>query len=127
MALVIDSGTLLECDLPLNISCEMLQSNKTLNVICKDTTKKCFNLFIEVSEDKDNFNKFYEAFGKNVKLGIREDAQNRNRLSEPLQFHTVKTTDETTSLRVRHTIRTILGSPHCLFCHQFSTAIIPYL
>jgi len=62
----------------------MLQPNTTLNVICKDTTKKCLNPFIEVSEDKDNFNKFYEAFGKNIKLGIHKDTRNHSKLGEPL-------------------------------------------
>jgi hypothetical protein len=30
-----------------------------------------------VSEDKDNYKKFYEQFSKNLKLGIHEDSTNR--------------------------------------------------
>ena len=83
-------------DLPLNISRETLQPNKTLNVIHENTIKKCPNPFTEVSEDKDNFNKFYEAFSKNIKLGIYEDVRNHSKLAEPLRFHTAKIMDEMT-------------------------------
>jgi hypothetical protein len=34
-------------------------------------------LIEEVSEDKDNYKKFYEQFSKNLKLGIHEDSTNR--------------------------------------------------
>jgi molecular chaperone HtpG len=70
-----------------------------LRVIKKNLVKKCMEMFSEISEKKDDYKKFYEQFGKNLKLGIHEDSTNRAKIADLLRYQTSKSGDESISLK----------------------------
>ena len=79
-------------DLPLNISRETLQQSSVLKVIRKTLVKKCLEMFSDVAaRGADEYARFYEAFGKHIKLGVHGDAQNRAKLAEFMRFHSSRT------------------------------------
>lgn len=81
-------------DLPLNVSREMLQQNSVMKLIKKSLVKKTIDLIGSIAENKEKWGKFYEAFSKNIKLGIVEDAKNREKLIELLRFQSSKCSSE---------------------------------
>ncbi|KAG6419703.1 hypothetical protein SASPL_116213 [Salvia splendens] len=112
---LVDSDTL-----PLNVSREMLQQHSSLKTIKKKLIRKALDMIrklaeedpdessdtdkkeVEESGDSNEKNgqyaKFWNEFGKSIKLGIIEDATNRNRLAKLLRFETTKSDGKLTSL-----------------------------
>ena len=84
-------------DLPLNISREILQQNKVLKVIKKSLIKKSIELFSEMSENEEKYNVFYNAFSKNLKIGIHEEKNYKENLASLLRYHSSKSNDSKTS------------------------------
>jgi len=84
-------------DLPLNVSREILQQDRTLAIIKKKLVRKVIALFQTLFDnDPETYDKFYEKYQQNLKLGIIEDAGNRARLAKLLRFTSSKSDKLTT-------------------------------
>ena len=85
---VIDSS-----DLPLNVSREILQSNRQVEAIRSGTVKRVLGALDKLAEgDAEKYAKFWGEFGKVLKEGVVEDASNRDAIAALLRFHS--TADE---------------------------------
>ena len=79
---VIDSN-----DLPLNISREILQSNKIIDNIRSGSVKKVLGLLEKLAkDDADKYQEFWNVFGKVLKEGPGEDFANKEKIAKLLRF-----------------------------------------
>lgn len=79
---VVDSN-----DLPLNVSRELLQSNRVIDRIRAGSVKKVLGLLEEMAEKRpDDYKAFWSEFGAVLKEGIVEDTDNRETIAKLLRF-----------------------------------------
>lgn len=84
---VVDSS-----DLPLNVSREILQEDKTLEKIKKNLVKKVLERLKQMKEKEfDKYLEFFNEFGKVIKEGIYTDFENRDKLADLLVYESSKT------------------------------------
>jgi heat shock protein 90kDa beta len=104
---VIDSD-----DLPLNVNREGLQQSKILKVMGKKLVRKAIEMIRKLAnadadwesdeDDKDEkgdvkkspYMRFWDQFGKSLKLGVIEDSANRSKLSKLLRYKTSKSGED---------------------------------
>lgn len=79
-------------DISLNISRELLQQNKDLKVISKSIEKKIKSILIEMlEENREDYEKFFDAFGTQIKYGIYSSyGVNNEELKDLLMFYSSK-------------------------------------
>lgn len=84
-------GVVDSADLPLNVSREILQSNRQVEIMRKNLTKKVLDTLDDMKTNEyEAYLKFYSAFGKVLKEGLYHDFSRREQLSDLLLFQSVK-------------------------------------
>ncbi|WP_343188138.1 molecular chaperone HtpG [Buchnera aphidicola (Ceratoglyphina bambusae)] len=92
-------------DLPLNISREILQENKNINIIKKTITKKILNVLKNINTYK--YEIFWKEFGAIIKEGIAEDIENKENIAKLLLFSSLKTKNKNTYISLKKYIKNI--------------------
>ena len=84
---VIDSN-----DLPLNISREILQHNKTIDAIRAGCTKKILGLLKDMAaKEAEKYKQVWKEFGRVLKEGIVDDPEKREELAKLFRFSSTAT------------------------------------
>lgn len=87
---VIDSN-----DLSLNVSREILQSNRTVTSLKTALTKRVLSMLDKLSKDKEKYQTFWDAFGSVLKEGPAEDFANREKIAKLFRFASTHTDEAT--------------------------------
>ena len=70
-------------DLPLNISREILQQNRTIDAIRSGVTRKIVEvLAVMADKEPEKYSRFWKEFGKVIKEGVIEDPADKDRKQE---------------------------------------------
>ena len=79
-------------DLSLNISREMLQQDKTLNVIAKNIETKIHKELLDmIQNDREKYEEFFKNFGMQIKFGVYDQfGINKDKLKDLLIFTSSK-------------------------------------
>ncbi len=87
---VVDSS-----DLPLNVSREILQKNRQVEIIRTNITKKVLETLAEMKKDEyEDYLKFYRQFGRILKEGLYYDFARKETIADLLLFSSTKTDRE---------------------------------
>merc|ERR1740129_2591696 len=91
LKIIVDSD-----DLPLNVSRELLQKSRVLQIIRKRLVRKAIDLLTKLSKDEEKSEKIQRNFGKYIKVGLIEDKDNKDDILKIATFATTNGDMETT-------------------------------
>ena len=82
-------------DLPLNVSRELLQNNRTVEKIKSALIKRSLDLLEELAANKpEEYAEFWKTFGVVLKEGIIDDMGQKERIAKLLRFHSTAATGD---------------------------------
>ena len=85
-------GLLDSNDLPLNVSREILQDNKTTAALRKALTKRSLQMLEKLAtDDAEQYQTFWKEFGLVLKEGVAEDFANKEQIAKLYRFASSKT------------------------------------
>ncbi|MGP1717453.1 MAG: molecular chaperone HtpG [Methylophilus sp.] len=80
-------GVIDSADLPLNVSREILQDSRDVEAIKNGSVKKVLSLLEDIAENRpEEYNKFWNEFGRVLKEGPGEDFANKDKIAGLLRF-----------------------------------------
>ncbi len=86
------AGVVDSSDLPLNISREILQNNRQVEIINKNITKKALDTLADMKKNQyDEYVKFHNEFGRVLKEGIHYDFSRKEQIADLLLFRSTRT------------------------------------
>lgn len=86
------TGVVDSSDLPLNVSREILQSNRQIETIRKSLTKKILDTLADMKkDDPEKYRAFHNEFGRILKEGIHYDFARKEQIADLLLFSSTKT------------------------------------
>jgi len=92
-------GVIDAADLPLNVSREILQETRDMEMIRGGCVRKVLDLLDDLAENrKEDYAKVWEHFGRVLKEGVGEDQGNKERIAKLLRFRTTQVDAETVTL-----------------------------
>ena len=90
-------------DLPLNISREILQHNKLIEMIRSNAVKKVLGMLTDLAaNDEQKYATFWKEFGRVLKEGLAEDPGNRETIAKLLRFASTASSSEVQDVSLEH-------------------------
>lgn len=98
-------GLLDSNDLPLNVSREILQDNKITQAIRKGCTSRVLKMLDRMGKNKpEEYQTFWNEFGKVLKEGPAEDISNKEAIAKLLRFSSTYTDESTENVSLEQYI-----------------------
>ncbi len=118
---VVDSN-----NLPLNVSREILQQNKTIDSIRSGTTKKILNLLTKMTKnDPEKYAIFWKEFGRIMKEGVIEETDKKENLASLFRFSSTYENKEEQTVSLTDYIKRMPEDQEAIYyviADNFSTA-----